>query len=136
MIVAQHVTTDANDKQQLEPMLEACEETNDARPENVLADAGYWSEANAELQDDDLELFIATTKDWKRRKELAERRPPRGRIPDDYGPKELMERNLRTKLGRRLYRKRSRTVEPVFGQHVNRGCDRFMLRGKAGAQAE
>lgn len=138
LIVAQHVTTDANDKQQLKPMLEECEETTDERPENVVADAGYWSEANAELQDedDDLELYIATTKDWKRRKELAEQGPPRGRIPDDYGPKKLMERKLRTKPGRRMYRQRSRTVEPVFGQHVNRGCDQFLLRGKRGAQAE
>jgi hypothetical protein len=27
-------------------------------------------------------------------------------------------------------------VEAVFGQHVTRGCDRFLLRGKKGAQAE
>ena len=63
LIVAQHVTTDANDTQQLAPMLYECEQTTDARPENVFVDAGYWSEANAGLQDDDLELFIATTKD-------------------------------------------------------------------------
>ena len=136
LIVAQQVTTDANDKQQLEPMLDRCEETNDERPENAIADAGYWSEDNAGLQDEQTELYIATTKDWKRRKELAEQGPPRGRIPDDYGPKELMERKLRTKPGRSMYRKRAQTVEPVFGQHVNRGCDRFMLRGKAGADAE
>jgi hypothetical protein len=24
----------------------------------------------------------------------------------------------------------------VFGQHVTRGCDRFLLRGETGAQAE
>jgi transposase len=136
VIVAQQVTTDANDKEQLKPMLEKCEETNDERPEDAIADAGYWSEANAGLQDEQTELYIATTKDWKRRKELAEQGPPRGRIPDDHGLKELMERKLRTKPGRRRYRKRAQTVEPVFGQHVNRGCDRFMLRGKAGAGAE
>ena len=47
-----------------------------------------------------------------------------------------MERKLQTKPGRRMYRTRSQTVEPVFGQHVNRGCDRFMLSGKKGALAE
>jgi hypothetical protein len=47
-----------------------------------------------------------------------------------------MERKLRTKRGKRIYRKRSQTVEPVFGQHVTRGCDRFLLRGEKGVSAE
>jgi len=136
VIVAQDITSDANDKQQLKPMLECCEEVNETRPENVIADAGYWSEENADLADDQTELFIATTKDWKRRKELQEKGPPRGRIPESYGPKERMERKLRTKRGRDIYRKRSTTVEPVFGQHVSRGCDRFLLRGERGARGE
>ncbi|GAB7092840.1 hypothetical protein JCM18237_31110 [Halorubrum luteum] len=102
----------------------------------ALADAGYWSKANAQLADEQTELFIATTKDWKRRKELREADPPRGRIPKWYGLKERMERKLRTKRGRGIYRKRSQSVEAVFGQHVTRGCDRFLLRGEAGAQAE
>ena len=136
VIVAQAVTTDANDTQQLEPMLKECEEVNGEIPPKLSADAGYWSTANAELEDDQTELFIATTKDWKRRKELRETGPPRGPIPDSSGPKELMERKLRTKTGRDIYRKRSQSVEPVFGQHVNRGLDRIMLRGKEGAAAE
>jgi hypothetical protein len=115
IIVTQAITTDANDVQQLEPMLERCEETNGKRPDRALADAGYWSQANAGLEDDQTELFVATTKDWKRRKELREKGPPRGRIPESYGPKERMERKLRTKRGKRIYRKRSQTVEPVFG---------------------
>jgi hypothetical protein len=105
-------------------------------PLKLSADAGYWSTANAALEDDQTELFIATTKDWKRRKELREQGPPRGQIPDSYGPKELMERKLRTKRGRDIYQKRGQSVEPVFGQHVNRGLDRFILRGDDGAAAE
>src|SRR5699024_1019046 len=136
IIVTQDITTDANDVQQLEPMLEKCEETTDQCPDKVIGDAGYWSLANAELADEQTELFIATTKEWKRRKELREKDPPRGRIPDSYGPKERMERKLRTKRGRDIYSKRGQTVEAVFGQHVTRGCDRFLLRGKKGAQAE
>lgn len=136
VIVAQDITTDANDVQQLKPMLENCKEVNGKRPEMALADAGYWSKANAQLADEQTELFIATTKDWKRRKELREADPPRGRIPKWYGLKERMERKLRTKRGRGIYRKRSQSVEAVFGQHVTRGCDRFLLRGETGAQAE
>jgi len=85
IIIAQDITTDANDVQQLQPMLEKCEETNNMRPEKLIADAGYWSKANAQLGDKQTELFIATTKGWKRRKELREKDPPRGRIPDSYG---------------------------------------------------
>ncbi|AKH97477.1 transposase [Halanaeroarchaeum sulfurireducens] len=136
VIVAQDVTTDANDVKQLEPMLDECEDVNGQLPSAVLGDAGYWSKENAELEDEQTELFIATTKDWKRRKELRENGPPRGPIPDSAGPKELMERKLRTKRGRDIYRKRGQSVEPVFGQHVNRGLDRFMLRGEDGAAAE
>jgi hypothetical protein len=136
IIVAQDITTDANDVQQLEPMLNECEQVNGNRPEKALADAGYWSQANAQLEDEQMELFIATTKDWKRRKELREKDPPRGRIPDSYGLKERMERKLRTKRGKQIYSKRGQTVEAVFGQHVTRGCDRFLLRGETGAQAE
>ena len=130
------VTTDANDVHQLEPMLDTCEEINGKRPDKALADAGYWSTENVKLQDEQTELFIASKKDWKRRKELREWEPPRWRIPDSYGPNERMERKLRTKRGKGIYRKRSQTVEPVFGQHVNRGLDRFTLRGKIGASGE
>lgn len=47
-----------------------------------------------------------------------------------------MERKLRTKRGRRIYKERSTSVEPVFGQMVNRGLESFLLRGKKGAKAE
>ena len=56
----------------------------------VARDAGYWSKANTQLADEQTELFIATTKDWKRRKELQEANPPRGGIPEWYGLKERM----------------------------------------------
>jgi len=117
-------------------MLENCEEVNGKRLLWALVDAGYWSKANAQLADEQIQLFIATTKDWKRRKELREADPPRGRIPKWYGLKERMERKLRTKRGRGFYSKCSQSVEAVFGQRVTRGCDRFLLRGEAGAQAE
>lgn len=72
-------------------------------------------------------MYVATTINWKRRKELAKKGPPRGRIPDEYGPKELMERKLRTKSGKKMYRNRAQKVKEVFGQPIIRGCDRFML---------
>ena len=48
-----------------------------------------------------------------------------------------MERKLLTKRGRKLYKKRSRTVEPVFGQIKDAcGIDRFMRRGLSAADSE
>ena len=83
------------------------------------------------------EPFIATTKDWKQRKALRDRPPPRGRIPEKLDIRDRMERKLLTKRGRKLYQKRSQTVEPVFGQIKDaRGIDRFMRRGLSAADSE
>jgi len=130
VIVAQAVTQDENDCRQLEPMLDECEEQAGERPEKLSADAGYWSEENARLGDELTELFIATKKDWKQRKALAEQGPPRGRIPKNATARDRMERKLLTKQGRAVYRQRGSTVEPVFGQMSTRGLNRFVMRGR------
>ena len=91
IIVAVGVTQEANDVQQLEPMLQTMAHTLEAagiedRPKAGLADAGYWSEANIRAcpWPEMPELLIATTKDWKQRKMLREKGCPRGRIPKGY----------------------------------------------------
>ena len=144
VIVAVGVTQEANDVQQLKPMLDTLERTLEAvgieeRPETALADAGYWSEANVTTcsRSNGPELLIATTKDWKQRKLLREQGCPRGRIPQGLSPKERMERKLLTKRGRRLYRLRSVLVEPVYGQvKEGQGFRRFMRRGFLAACGE
>lgn len=144
VIVAVGVTQEANDVQQLEPMLQTMVHTLEAagieeRPQRGLADAGYWSEANIRAcsRPEMPELLIATTKDWKQRKLLREKGCPRGRIPKGLGPRDRMERKLLTKRGRALYKMRGVLVEPVFGQ-VKEGQDfrRFMRRGLVAAQSE
>jgi len=136
VIVAKDLVQDENDVGQLEPMLERCEEQAGRLPEELLADAGYWSEDNAGQQDDELELYIATAKDWKLREKLRAQGPPRGRIPNDATPEELMERKLLTKKGREAYAQRKTSVEPVFGQMVMRGLTGFLLRGVKKAEGE
>jgi transposase len=144
IIVANGVTQEENDVQQLKPMLEVMESTLEAagiedRPNAALADAGYWSEANAIdcTCPEGPELLIATTKDWKQRKAARERGCPRGRIPNELSPRERMERKLLTRRGQRLYRLRGITIEPVFGQvKEGQGCRRFMRRGLGAAQSE
>jgi transposase len=143
VIVAAEVTQEANDVKQLKPMLEKAREelvTAGVQGEigTTLADAGYWSEQNAAwAEGEELDLLVATTKDWKQRKALRERPPPRGRIPKEATRRDRMERKLLTKRGRELYPLRSQTVEPVFGQvKTCRGCDRFQRRGTQAVRSE
>lgn len=135
VIVAQHVTNEANDLRQLVPLLEGCEEVTGRRPAELLADTGYWSEANLERGGEQTELFIATMKGWKHHKELRKKGRPRGRIPKHYGSKERMARKLRTKRGAETYKQRGQ-VEAVFGQMDMRGLRSFLLRGRIGASGE
>ena len=144
IIVAVGVTQEANDVQQLKPMLDTMERTLEAagieeRPKAALADAGYWSEANVTTSSGRgwPELIIATTKDWKQRKLLREQGSPRGRIPQDLSPRERMERKLLTKRGHALYKMRGIVVEPVYGQvKEGQGFRRFMRRGLDAATNE
>ena len=143
IIVAAEVTQEANDIKQLHPMLERAQANLMAlgHPKAIttaLADAGYCSEANLmAAAPAGPALLIATNKDWKQRKALREQPPPRGRCPTGLTARDRMERTLLTKRGRRLYKKRGQTVEPVFGQIKSaRGCDGFMRRGTAACANE
>jgi len=137
-IVALAVTHEVNDQHQLHPMMgQAAKNLAATGVEQKigagLADAGYCSEKNlAEADTDGAELFVNTTKDWKRRKAMREEPPPRGRIPKGLTATQRMERKLRTKRGAALYKKRAQTVEPVFGQIKDaRGLDGFCRRARA-----
>jgi transposase len=143
IIVAEDVTQEENDKQQLHPMLEQTEENREAvgikeKTGVALADAGYCSEANFTKEPaGDVELLVATQKDYKQRKAMAEQPEAEEPISDDLSPTELMEHKLMTERGRKLYKIRGKTVEPVFGQIKDvLGFDRFMRRGIEACQSE
>ena len=142
IILAADVTQEPNDIHQLHPMTEQAQQELKAvgvkeKIEGELADAGYWSEANmTQSSPTDPEFLIATTKDWKQRKAMCERGAPRGRIPKNISSRDRMERKLRTKRGRSLYKLRGQTVEPVFGQIKSRGCDTFMRHGIEAVRSE
>jgi transposase len=136
IILAADVTTQANDVQQLTPMLDQAQANiaailgEDVRLGAAVADAGHWSEANLAAETEACELFIATQKDHKQRTALRDAPTPRGRKPKHMTGRERMERKLRTKRGRAIYRRRGALVEPVFGQMKDRqGAGRFSMRG-------
>jgi transposase len=143
IILAADVTTEANDNHQLTVMLDQAQANveavlgEDAVLGAAVADAGYWSEANAASETEQGELLIATRKDREQRAALRDAPPPRGRMPKGLTARERMDRKLRTKRGRGLYRQRGRTVEPVFGQMKDRqGARRFSMRGTERCRGE
>ena len=143
IIVAADVTGRENDQGQYHPMLEQAQENatavlgeNEGKINLGRADAGYCNAADLERECGH-EILMATKKDWKRRKELREEPPPRGRIPKGLTATERMERKLRTKRGSEEYKKRSQTIEPVFGQiKSGRGIDSFYGRDLVSAKGE
>ena len=134
VIVAQAVTNQSPDVEHLVPMIVQTVANCGAKPEKLLGDAGYFSEANVcEAMKWRIEPYIATGR--QRRNEP----PPktRGRPPSNQTIKEQMARKLATKAGAAVYARRKVIVEPVFGQIKEaRGFRRFLLRGLAKVRHE
>jgi Transposase DDE domain len=139
IIVAADVTDEANDKKQVQPMIEQTQQNVGAagvteKVKEAVADSGFYSEANvAYLQGQAIDAYIATER-LKHHEQIA---PPRGRCPQGLTPKQRMARKLRTKRGRERYARRKAMVEPVFGQVKHaRGFRQFLLRGKKKMRSE
>jgi transposase len=132
LIVGQRVTQAANDKEQLQPMVETIEQQAGQRPQAILADNGYCSDKNLEFLESDpseqkIAGYIATGK-----QKHGERRTPckPGPLPKAATRVDRMKRKMQTKMGRAVYAARKCVVEPVFGQIKQaRGFRQFLLRG-------
>jgi transposase len=135
IIVAQLGTPAAPDVQQLVPVVTKITAGLRRRPQQVLADAGYWSERNVvTLEPKGIELFIATG-----RRTHTDPAPvaPRGRPLTGLSVKDRMRRKLATRRGHQIYARRKAIVEPVFGQIKHaRGFRQFLRRGLARVQQE
>ena len=133
LIVGQLVTQAANDKEQLQPMVEAIEQQAGQLPEAILADSGYCSEANltylesAEQPERQIAAYVATG----RQKHGPYRQPCKcGPLPAGATRVDRMTRKLQTQTGKAVYAARKCVVEPVFGQIKQaRGFRQFVLRG-------
>src|ERR1700691_1787181 len=136
LIVGQTVTEASNDKRQLQPMVELIEQQSGQRPEAILADNGYCSEANLEFlaSADRREGFIATGKQKHGQHRLPAKHGP---LPKGATLVDRMKRKLQTKVGKSVYAARKCVVEPVFGQIKQaRGFRQFLLRGKEKVKGE
>jgi len=140
LIVAQRVSDQPNDKEQLAPTVKALPKEVGGDLREVLADSGFASEAAIrEVECDGGPTVLAavertshhrTVEDLERREDPPEPPPEAPRL-------ERMRWRLRTRAGKALYKLRQQTVEPVFGivKEVM-GFRRFRLRGLARVNVE
>lgn len=132
LVLAAEVTQAANDKQQVEPMLKQLKALPEGlnRPAMLLADAGYFSEANVKAcEAAKITPLIAPRREahhlsWQERfKEPAPLAPGASAL-------ERMQHALKTPAGKATYALRKQTVEPVFGIiKAVLGFRQFLLRG-------
>ena len=130
LIVACGLSNHPNDKKEALPVLDAIP-SEIGIPDAAALDNGYFSEANIlGCQQRGITPYIATGRephhrDWHRF--FAELPEPPG---DNASPKEKMAYQLQTEIGKRIYRLRKCTVEPVIGiiKEVL-GFRQFSLRG-------
>jgi hypothetical protein len=133
------LTQQANDFQQLAPMLDALTATLVGagiaeRPGTLAADSGYWSIADLTQIPDVPELLIPPPKHGRHGKPRKDRRPSASKSDQ---LRAAMTAKLAGDRGKALYGKRKQTVEPVFGQIKDgRGARRFLRRGLAACQAD
>lgn len=134
LIVGQLVTQDANDKQQMKPVVETMREQSGQKPAAVVCDSGYCSEPNLHyLENKKIEGFVAVGRESYRDRE----KPWRGPLPKGASRVDRMRRKLQTKMGAAIYATRKTVVEPVFGQIKQaRGFRQFLLRGLKKVQGE
>ncbi len=139
LVMATEVSQAANDKQQVEPILEKIQALPEGlnTPDQLLADTGYYSEHNVEAcHDAEITPLIAVAREshhphWSERFEEPES------LPEGSSRVEQMKHALKTREGKKTYALRKQTVEPVFGiiKSVMK-FRQFMLRGLANVKNE
>ena len=132
LVVVNDVVQAANDKQRIAPTVESLGRLPEAlgRPETLLADNGYFSEANVTTcAEAKIAPLIAPGRDrhhpsWKDR--FAEPPP----APQQPTPLQAMMHRLASPEGKKAYGLRKQTPEPVFGIIKSvMGFRQFSLRG-------
>jgi transposase len=137
LIVAPALSNHPNDKQEVEPVLDAIS-PEVGKPAAAALDNGYFSEDNVSAcENRGVDPYIAIGrephhKSWHRFfEELPE--PP----PEDASPQVKMAYKLQTEIGQAIYRLRKCTVEPVIGIIKEiLGFRQFSLRGLLAAAGE
>ena len=132
LVVASDVVQAANDKQQIEPMLDKLHALPAAlgKPTTVLADHGYFSAANVTAcRSAQIEPLIAAGRQ-PHHPSLSDRFAAPPPAPENPTPVAAMLHRLATAEGKKLYALRKQIAEPVFGIIKSAlGFRQFLLRG-------
>jgi transposase len=145
LIVSKRVSDAPNDKQELEPGLEACSPVVESIG-NVLIDSGFYSETAIHKVESSEQpalqgtTVLAATKRHRHGRSVAdlEKKVGEPSAPEaGASMKEIMEHRLSTSAGKDLYAQRKQTIEPVFGIIKSAmGFRQFLLRGKSKVELE
>jgi hypothetical protein len=129
LIVATGMTQNAADNGELLRLVETIESVTGQRPDKLLADAGYKSEANFRaLEEAQIDGYISLGREGK-----APPQPP-GR---DRPASQRMKQKLNSSEGRAVYRRRKGIAEPAVGWIKNiLGFREFSFRGLTKVSAE
>lgn len=134
-IVAQRITLNASDQAALLPLVEEVERQCGSPPQQVLADAGFFSLENvSQLERRGLDAYVPDSN-------LARELNTGQKCPAHNRPRQAVHRRMRQKLrspaGRAAYGKRKAMVEPVLGVlKQQRGMRQFRTRGRASVAVE
>lgn len=134
-IVAAKITQAATDNDSLLPMLAEVERQCRIRPQQVLADSGFYSGNNVEaLEAAGIDGYVPDSvlaRELNLGQRVLEPRPVRHRAT------RRMRRKLRSPAGRETYGKRKGLIEPVIGAlKEQRGMRQFLRRGLAAVGCE
>jgi hypothetical protein len=139
LVVASDVVQAPNDKQQVQPMLEALARLPEAlgKAEILLADTGYFSEADVDAcAGAGIDPLIAQGRQ-SHCPPLSERTAADPQAPENAPPAEAMAHRLQTKAGKALYALHKQIPEPVFGIiKSGLGFRQFLLRGLDNVRGE
>ena len=129
IIVAAELTNSGADSNRLPPLLEAVKETTGADAAQVLADAGFRSEAVFEkLKDHPTELIVALGRERKKQVSIDVRKRPHTAA---------MAEKFKSEETQTAYRRRKWLSEPPNGWIKNvLGFRQFSMRGLVKAKAE
>ena len=132
LVMVVDVVQAANDKQQLQPMLNKITALPEAlgKVETVLADNGYFSAANVTACAAAAMVPLIAMGRQPHHPSLDERCAEAPPPPKDPTPVEAMAYRLQTPDGKKLYALRKQLPEPVFGIIKSvMGFRQFLLRG-------
>jgi hypothetical protein len=118
IIVGQHISQNANDKQEVEPALQALKDTTGRLPDKASADNGYWSGGNLQaFEQSGVDAYIATDKGEKTHK-----------IPLESSERKLVQADFEYHEAQNIFicpngQTLAMISESKDGNRVYQGCD-------------